>query len=108
MQDIDTIRYENNEMLFERALESQHESALSTARNRQLKSVKTEKLKVENMLRNNSKQSGESVESVLEKNRKATVGRISDMVNDPEYTTGLYQREAQTLWTVTSSSGCYI
>jgi len=27
-----------------------------------------------------------------------------DMVYDPEYTTGLYQREAQTLWTVTSSS----
>jgi len=32
----------------------------------------------------------------------------SDMVYDPEYTTGLYQREAQTLWIVTSSSECYI
>jgi len=32
----------------------------------------------------------------------------SDMVYDPEYTTGLYQREAQILWTVTSSSECYI
>ena len=32
----------------------------------------------------------------------------SDMVNDPEYTTVLYQREAQTLWIVTSSSECYI
>jgi len=41
----DTIRYE---MPFYRALESQHESAQSTARNRQLKSVETEKLKVEN------------------------------------------------------------
>jgi len=29
------------------------------------------------MLRSNSKQSGESVDSVLEKKRKATVGRIS-------------------------------
>jgi len=27
---------------------------------------------------------------------------------DPEYMTGLYQREAQTLWIVTSSSECYI
>jgi len=33
---------------------------------------------------------------------------LSDMVYDPEYTTGLYQREPQTLWTVTSSSECYI
>jgi len=32
----------------------------------------------------------------------------SDMVYDPEYTTGLCQREAQTLWIVTSSSECYI
>ena len=32
----------------------------------------------------------------------------SDMVYDPEYTTGLYQRELQTLWSVTSSSECYI
>jgi len=32
----------------------------------------------------------------------------SEMVYDPEYTTGLYQREAQTLWIVTSSSECYI
>jgi len=32
----------------------------------------------------------------------------SYMVYDPEYTTGLYQREPQTLWTVTSSSECYI
>ena len=32
----------------------------------------------------------------------------SDMVYDPEYTTGLYQREPQTPWTVTSSSECYI
>ena len=32
----------------------------------------------------------------------------SDMVYDPEYTTGLYQRKPQTLWTVTSSSECYI
>jgi len=32
----------------------------------------------------------------------------SDMVYDPEYTTGLYQRETQTLWAVTSSSECYI
>ena len=32
----------------------------------------------------------------------------SDIVYDPEYTTGLYQREPQTLWTVTSSSECYI
>ena len=34
----------------------------------------------------------------------------SDMVYDPEpeYMTGLYQREAQTLWIVTSSSECYI
>jgi len=32
----------------------------------------------------------------------------SDMVYDPEYTTGLYQREPQTLWTVASSSECYI
>ena len=31
-----------------------------------------------------------------------------DMVYDPEYTTGLYQREPQTLWTVSSSSECYI
>jgi len=31
----------------------------------------------------------------------------SDMVYDPEYMTGLYQREAQTLWIVTSSE-CYI
>jgi len=30
------------------------------------------------------------------------------MVYDPEYMTGLYQREAQTLWIVTSSSECYI
>jgi len=30
------------------------------------------------------------------------------MVYDPEYTTGLYQREPQTLWTVTSSSECVI
>jgi len=35
-------------MLFQRALESRHESALSTARNRQLKSVKTGKLKSKN------------------------------------------------------------
>ena len=35
-------------------------------------------------------------------------GLHSDMVYDPEYTTGLYQREAQTLWIVTSSSECYI
>ena len=28
----------------------------------------------------------------------------SDMVYGPEYMTGLYQREAQTLWIVTSSS----
>jgi len=32
----------------------------------------------------------------------------SDMVYDPEYMTGLHQREAQTLWIVTSSSECYI
>jgi len=32
----------------------------------------------------------------------------SDMVYDPEYMTGLYQREAQTLWIVTSSLECYI
>ena len=34
----------------------------------------------------------------------------SDMVYDPEpeYMTGLYQREAQTLWIVTSSSECYM
>jgi len=32
----------------------------------------------------------------------------SDMVYDPGYTTGLYQRKPQTLWTVTSSSACYI
>ena len=32
----------------------------------------------------------------------------SDMVNDPEYMTGLYQKEAQTLWMVTSSLECYI
>jgi len=32
----------------------------------------------------------------------------SDMVYDPEYMTGLYQRKAQTLWIVTSSSECYI
>jgi len=32
----------------------------------------------------------------------------SDVVYDLEYMTGLYQREAQTLWTVTSSSECYI
>ena len=32
----------------------------------------------------------------------------SDMVYDPEYMTKLYQREAQTLWIVTSSSECYI
>ena len=32
----------------------------------------------------------------------------SDMVYDSEYMTGLYQREAQTLWIVTSSSECYI
>jgi len=32
----------------------------------------------------------------------------SDMVYDTEYTTGLYQREPQTFWTVTSSSECYI
>jgi len=32
----------------------------------------------------------------------------SDMVYDPEHTTGLYQREPLTLWTVTLSSECYI
>ena len=32
----------------------------------------------------------------------------SDMVYDPEYMTGLYQREAQILWIATSSSECYI
>jgi len=32
----------------------------------------------------------------------------SHMVYDPEYMTGLYKREAQTLWIVTSSSECYI
>jgi len=32
----------------------------------------------------------------------------SDMVYDPEHTTGLYQREPQMLWIVTSSSECYI
>jgi len=32
----------------------------------------------------------------------------SDMVYDPEYTTGFYQREPQTLWSVISSSECYI
>ena len=32
----------------------------------------------------------------------------SDMVYDPQYMTGLYQREAQTLWIVTSSSECNI
>jgi len=37
---------------------------------KKLKSKKTD------MLRSNSKQSGESVESVLKKKRKATVGRI--------------------------------
>ena len=31
-----------------------------------------------------------------------------DMVYDPEYMTRLYQREAQILWIVTSSSECYI
>ena len=32
----------------------------------------------------------------------------SDMVYDPEYKTGLYQRERQTLWIVISSSEFYI
>jgi len=32
----------------------------------------------------------------------------SDMVYDPEHTTGLYQREPQILWIVISSSECYI
>jgi len=32
----------------------------------------------------------------------------SDMVYDPEHATGLYQRQPQTLWIVTSSSECYI
>jgi len=32
----------------------------------------------------------------------------SDMVYDPEHMTGLYQREPQILWIVTSSSECYI
>jgi len=32
----------------------------------------------------------------------------SDMVYDPEHTTALYQREPQTLWTIISSSECYI
>jgi len=40
--------------------------------------VEKEKLKIKktDMLRSVGKQSGESVESVLEKKRKATVGRI--------------------------------
>jgi len=32
----------------------------------------------------------------------------SDMVYNPEHMTGLYQKEPQTLWIVTSSSECYI
>jgi len=32
----------------------------------------------------------------------------SDIAYDPEYTTGLYQRELQALWIVISSSKCYI
>ena len=41
------------------------------------KKWKTEKTKKTDMLRSISKQSGESVESVLKKNRKATQGRIN-------------------------------
>ena len=39
------------------------------------KNRKTKKVKKTNVLRSIGKQSGESVESVLEKNRKAAVGR---------------------------------
>ena len=40
------------------------------------KKWKTEKVKKTDMLRNSSKQSGESMQSVPKKKRKATVGRI--------------------------------
>ena len=52
-------------------------SAQSTAQNQKLKKWKTEKLKSKktDMLRSIGKQSGESVESVLKKKRKVTVGR---------------------------------
>jgi len=68
-------------MLFWRAIKSWHESAetvKTTARNQQLKSGKTEKLKSKqtDMLRSIGKQSGESVHSVLKKKRKDMVGRI--------------------------------
>jgi len=44
--------------------------------NQQLKSGKTEKVKKPDMLRSIGKQSGESVESVRKKKRKATIGRM--------------------------------
>jgi len=42
----------------------------------QVKTGKTEKVKKDMLIRSIRKQSGESEESVLEKKRKATVGRI--------------------------------
>jgi len=47
-------------------------------------------------------------ESMIIIHKTVKVTDYSDMVYDPEYTTGLYQREAQTSWIVTSSSECYI
>jgi len=69
------IRYKK---LSYRALKSWQASLIYTARNQKLKKWKTEKnRKVKtDMLRSIGKQSGESVESVLKKKRKTTVGRI--------------------------------
>jgi len=60
---------------------SQLKLVKTTARNQQLKSGKTEKLKSKqtDMLRSIGKQSGESVHSVLKKKRKDMVGRICRM-----------------------------
>jgi len=49
---------------------------LIAARNQKLKRENKLKSKKTDMLRNIDKQSGESVESVLKKIKKATVGRI--------------------------------
>jgi len=51
-------------------------ASLSTARNQQLKSGKTEKKLKRDMLRSIGKQSWESMQSVRKRKKKATVGRI--------------------------------
>jgi len=62
--------------------ESQHESAKTTERKPTTKKRKTEKLKSKNgYARSNSKQSGESMESVLKKKGRAAVGRYRKVLS---------------------------